>query len=420
MTKKLIIKNIGPIKNIDINISKVNIFMGEQSSGKSTIAKILSFCSWIEKDISFHQSFEKYTENNYYFVERLETFHKMKGYFNYDSEIIYVGEAISIIYKNELISIEWLETRFNYKKCKISYIPSERSTVILPEMEKLELPNNYLKSFLFDWFDTRKNYTVQNKFPILDIGIAFYYSEDNKESHISNEKYDILLSQASSGLQSITPLLTMVHSLVDNINKQDKNSSYELDEVKAKVTQLIISEFVIKKYFGQDFTGDMRKNKIQELNKKISENDENVMALFQDYKNIRNNLFRTHRTNLIIEEPEQNLFPSTQKQLIYKLLEYLVSDLDHSLTITTHSPYVLYAINNCILSYIVKEKISGKIKDKINCSNSSINPIEIKIYEIKDGTLNCIQQQNGLIGENFFDNQMKQVMDDFYLMINYL
>ena len=45
MTKKLIIKNIGPIKDIELSISKVNIFMGQQSSGKSTIAKILSFCN---------------------------------------------------------------------------------------------------------------------------------------------------------------------------------------------------------------------------------------------------------------------------------------------------------------------------------------------------------------------------------------
>ena len=62
MTKKLIIKNIGPIKDIELSISKVNIFMGQQSSGKSTIAKILSFCNWVEKDISFHQSFQKYLD----------------------------------------------------------------------------------------------------------------------------------------------------------------------------------------------------------------------------------------------------------------------------------------------------------------------------------------------------------------------
>ena len=43
------IKNIGPIKEVDIDLNKINIFMGPQSSGKSTIAKIICHCQWVEK-----------------------------------------------------------------------------------------------------------------------------------------------------------------------------------------------------------------------------------------------------------------------------------------------------------------------------------------------------------------------------------
>lgn len=420
MTKRLIIKNIGPINEIDFKINKVNVFMGRQSSGKSTIAKILSFCNWVEKDISIHQTFDKYLNDKNYFIEKLETFHKLKGYFNDKSYIKYVGDSIQIEFSNNTFLINWLENRFNYKRTKISYIPSERSMVILPEMEKVELPNNYLKSYLYDWLDTRKNYTIENQIELLDIGVNYYYSIENKESHISNENYDILLSQASSGLQSVTPLLTMVHNLIVNLYQQDNASSYELDEVKAKVTQLIISEFVIKPYFNDDYEGEERKNKIKELNDKIAEKDQKVLNLFQNYLRIRKNLFETQRTNLIIEEPEQNLFPSTQKQLCYKLLNYLKNDLEHSITITTHSPYILYALNNCILSSLVENKIPEKIRQKIECIDSSINPKEISIYEIKDGRIDCIQQENGLIGNNFFDIQMKEVMDDFYKLLNFL
>ena len=46
---RLIVKNVGPIKDIDIELKKVNVFMGPQSCGKSTLAKIISFCSWLEK-----------------------------------------------------------------------------------------------------------------------------------------------------------------------------------------------------------------------------------------------------------------------------------------------------------------------------------------------------------------------------------
>ncbi|MDM1525551.1 ATP-binding protein [Myroides odoratimimus] len=420
MTKKLVIKNIGPIKAVDFKINKVNVFMGRQSSGKSTIAKILSFCNWVEKDISIHQTFEKYVSEETYFVDKLETFHKLKGYLNSKSYIKYIGDAIDIELINNKVLVKWLDSRFEYKRTKISYIPSERSMVILPEMEKLELPNNYLKSYLYDWLDTRKFYTSENKFELLDIGARYYFSLENKESHISSDSYDILLSQASSGVQSVTPLLTMVHNLIINIYEQDNSSSYELDEIKAKVTQLIISEFVIKPYYNEDYVEEERKIKIKELNDKIADKDETVLKLFQNYLTIRNNIFKTQRTNLIIEEPEQNLFPSTQKKLCYRLLEYLKTDLDHSLTITTHSPYILYALNNCILSKIVEDKIPEKLKNRASCIQSSIRPQEISVYEIKEGELVNIQQENGLIGNNFFDHQMKEVMDDFYLLLNFL
>lgn len=54
---RLIIKNIGPIKDVDIKLNKVNVFIGQQSSGKSTIAKIISFCSWLEKKVHNEEMF---------------------------------------------------------------------------------------------------------------------------------------------------------------------------------------------------------------------------------------------------------------------------------------------------------------------------------------------------------------------------
>ena len=42
MKANMIIKNFGPIKNINVNLKKINIFIGEQGVGKSTIAKLYS------------------------------------------------------------------------------------------------------------------------------------------------------------------------------------------------------------------------------------------------------------------------------------------------------------------------------------------------------------------------------------------
>lgn len=418
---KIHIINIGPIREVKLELKKINVFMGEQSSGKSTIAKIISFCNWVEKDIAIHQSFEKYINDKKLFIDRLESFHNLKGYFNKQSEIIFESNTLIIHYKWDDFKVSWIN-QFSYNRNKISYIPSERSIAILPEIDKVELPNNYLKSFLFDWLDARKVYSTENHLSLIDIGVNYYYSENSKENHIrtTDNLYDILLSSASSGLQSITPLIVLTDQLINNIYKEEQSQSYEIDEVKATVTQILTSELVIKPIYGEDaLDSNKRKEIINELNNKIAEKDENVLSHFNNYKKVRAGLFRTQSTNLIIEEPEQNLFPSTQKSLIYFLLNSVCKNPNHRLTLTTHSPYVLYAINNCIMASLVKNELSTEEETKLQCINSQIAPQDISIYEIKNGKINCIQQKDGLIGDNFFDNQMKKVMDEFYLLLNH-
>ena len=40
--KNLKVTNFGPVRNIDIELRDINIFIGEQSIGKSTIAKLIT------------------------------------------------------------------------------------------------------------------------------------------------------------------------------------------------------------------------------------------------------------------------------------------------------------------------------------------------------------------------------------------
>ena len=59
--RRLIIRDIGPIKDVDINLKRFNFIIGPQSSGKSTIAKILSTCSWVEKEVATTMRSEEHT-----------------------------------------------------------------------------------------------------------------------------------------------------------------------------------------------------------------------------------------------------------------------------------------------------------------------------------------------------------------------
>ena len=72
-------------------------------------------------------------------------------------------------------------------------------------------------------------------------------------------------------------------------------------------------------------------------------------------------------SNIIIEEPEQNLFPKAQKETVEYIVEQ-ISD-DNNLFMMTHSPYILTALNNLILANDVKEEkgleaIKGIVKEE--------------------------------------------------------
>lgn len=418
------IKNIGPIKEIvEISLNRINVFMGPQSSGKSTIAKIISFCTWVEKDVATNQSLSEYQENKTYFRERLESFHKIKGYFNSDSYIHYKSEVVDIVWENEKCSISWVD-KYAYKRSKIAYIPSERNMVILPEARKSEFGNTNIRSFLFDWFEARKKYSNENNLSVLNLGVNYYYLEGSEEDHIrgnnNDAEYDILLSNASSGLQSITPLIAMIEYLTEWIYDED-TISFEQDERKQRVNINLAVEKALKPYYDKDnFSIDDLQKLVKSFNEKLHEKEEKAIKYFEDYKAISNSLFKTMNSQFIIEEPEQNLFPETQRDLVYYFLQKCLNKEGNRLTLTTHSPYVLYALNNCMMAGLVSDKMEANELSKLKCNQSKINPVDVSIYEIREGVVRgTIQGEDGLISDNYFDQKMKELMDDFYLMLNH-
>lgn len=418
------IKNIGPIKEVaTISLNKINVFMGPQSSGKSTIAKIISFCTWVEKDVATNQSLSEYEDNKTYFRERLESFHKIKGYFNSDSYIRYKSDVVDIVWENEECSISWVD-RYAYKRSKIAYIPSERNMVILPEARKSEFGNTNIRSFLFDWFEARKKYSDKNKLSVLNLGVNYYYVEGSEEDHIrgsnNDSEYDILLSSASSGLQSITPLIAIIEYLTKWIYDED-TISFELDERRQRVNRILAEEKVLKPYYDKDYLPiEDRQDFTNSFNEKLHEKEEKAVKYFEEYKTISNSLFKTTNSQFIIEEPEQNLFPEAQRDLVYYFLQKCLDREGNRLTLTTHSPYVLYALNNCMMTGLVHNKMEANELSKLKCNQSKINPVDISIYEIREGVVkDTIQGEDGLISDNYFDQKMKDLMDDFYLMLNY-
>ncbi|MDR0412888.1 MAG: ATP-binding protein [Dysgonamonadaceae bacterium] len=401
---KVTIRNVGPIANVEINLNKINIIAGPQSSGKSTVAKIISYCQWVEKRSILDG---KYNEN---VIKQLLGFHHLNNYFAENSFFEYESDFIIINYRGselkESIQFKNEIDVTHYERSKNIYIPSERNFVSsISNLGKYNETNDNIMSFLYDWYTAKKKFTKQNSLPILNLGIQFYNNQasDSDMLILNDTQKEIFLRASSSGMQSITPLVLIVEYLTDKIFKEDHPFSMnEVESIKDILNDIFESKYV------------NARDKSQQISKEtIEEETKNFFSALEKRRR------QYHRTHFIIEEPEQNLFPETQRDLIYYLFNKMTSERQHSLLITTHSPYILYAINNCLMAGVVYGKMSETDKRRLDPNLIPFDPQEISIYQLSEGKIHCIQQEDNLIGDNYFDSKMKDIMDDFYVMLNY-
>ncbi len=415
----LIIQNLGAISNIDIVLNKVNIFIGPQSSGKSTIAKVISYCQWVEKRCILDG---EYNED---FAEKFMEFHRISdSYFHDDSYIKYESDSIFIEYKgrSHKQTIEKTNDGLSYKNSKNIYIPAERNFVsAIDNLRKYKRTNDNIMNFVYDWAEVRDNYPSENKYSVLDLNVSYYYILDSDtDMLLLNEgQKELKLNYASSGLQSLIPLLLPLEYMTGKLF--DIKNTESVDE-KSEILN------IFSKYFSQVFDETRRKEISEQLqeeaktNRKsfsISLKNEETEKLYDILRRRR----EYHFSQFIFEEPEQNLFPKTQRDLVYYMLQKITAESrDHRLLLTTHSPFILQAFNNCMMGYLVKDKMPQDEQKELLNNISYINPSLVSAYEItKEGTLKSIQnEKTGTIGKHYFNRMTNEIMNEYYDMLNYL
>lgn len=92
---------------------------------------------------------------------------------------------------------------------------------------------------------------------------------------------------------------------------------------------------------------------------------------------------------------------------------------EHQLVITTHSPFILFAINNCMMGGLVGDKIPSNERDKIASFPAWIQPSDVSIYEIHDGRIRYIQDEDGIIEDNYLNQAYKENSNEYLSMLNY-
>lgn len=424
--RKLKIKDVGPItQTAEIIFSRFCILIGPQSSGKSTIAKILSTCLWVEKEACTSLSTEVVTDGEH-FRQLIEDFHRMHGYIHPDRSVIkYESPFVTISYDCGQFSISFLD--FNsYGRIKVSYVPSDRNTVTMRDIEKRDLEPNNFRSFLFDWLDTNRHFDKLHKIKVLDLPVKYYYSDDKTSyrkdmlSHENGNSYEIPLYDASSGLQSLVPMIVLMHYLVtDYFDNYGKDISFEQQQRQTQLAWKVTEEITRKYIPNKASHEEIREVYKKEIKDKADNNDPVASMRIQEMKDLLYRLTIPHSISFILEEPEQNLFPQTQVELLNDIVSLCKGNHPSSVFITTHSPYLLAAANIMLFA--------GKLKGLgVDIQNSIENvrvstPIfdsEFTAYNVANGTCNSLLDENThLIKENALDSASEyntEVFDELY------
>jgi predicted ATPase len=374
MMEKLIVKNFGPIKEAEIDLTKYVVFIGDTSTGKSVLAKLISifrdsfYILSLKRDLSsidFRKELKRYnidfdTKNSViYYCDGDQILLELKK-----NEIVLFDKEINEAYYKELKSNDNLlfgnSSFLNFsdidkeeiiglainnfiKKNTSTYIPAERILFSLIGnslsglwANNVALPECY-KDFAGKYEVSRREADI-SKFPIFEMDYNFNKGVDK----IILNGIEILLSEASSGIQSLIPLLLVIDYEINN-----SNSGY--------------------------------------------------------------------LKSLIIEEPELNLFPKRQKMLI----DYIIHKLNKkaSLIITTHSPYILSSLDTLMLAKNtfnehpdLKEEINSIVSEDKWIDYNDISVYEVrndgKVYSIKNEEfksidVNAIDSVSDIISEEF-------------------
>lgn len=355
----------------------------------------------------------------------IEDFHRMHGYIDEQKSYIkYESEFVSIVYDKGELSLRRKENG-NYKRVKISYIPSDRNVVTMKDIEKRDLEPTNFRSFLFDWLECNRNFDSEHKAEILNLGVKYYYDDNAKDRkdkivHQNGVTYDIPLYDASSGMQSVVPMIVAMKYLSTKyFENYGKNTSFDFEQKKRVLTEKLFQKHLthLKSDYNDKSLNEIYHDILDKANKGNAQAMETARIIYKEF----NRLINPNSISYIIEEPEQNLFPQTQVDLVKEVFAICESEHEGVALITTHSPYILAAVNIFLFAGLLRKMgVDVQQLTEVTGTGTLLNPDEVSVYSVQDGTCNSIIDSNtGIIMQNKLDTASEYnagVFDKLYRM----
>ncbi len=422
MTEKLIIKNFAGIEELEIEVKKINILIGPETSGKSICAKLLFYFKDFFQEISLKIEGEQ--ENEKFDLDYSQKFQK---YFPPESW----GE--NDFYIKYLVSDEFVEIRrdesvttkalLNYSSFFVNLV--QKSYTLLEDIEKqiiipdgpysdilrLQITRDTLKSILFVII----NESLEQKIKFTQL---FIPASRSIFATLQSNMFSVFSSKAS-----LDPFLVSFGSSYENINKSFDswkkmsdntiNSKNEV-EIKRLIKDSLQAIHIREK--EKDFLDSDDGRRVNIANS--SSGQQELLPLTIILEALPHLVSHSLGYTVYVEEPEAHLFPNTQRNIIELMATVFNSCEDKlQLFITTHSPYILTAINNLLQSgqiYETADEDTRKKLEEIIPKYKSLKTADVAAYSLSDGGfVSIINPETGLIDAQIIDSVSQDLSIQF-------
>ncbi len=386
--QRLIVKKFGPLKNIDIELKDINLIIGKNGEGKSILGKLITILNGF------------YSEEE--FIQRLKDY-ELYQYLTENTEIIFS------INNKSFYSIKNNNLKISEPLLRLLTLLNELYQINLDKSDELNTFSNFKngESMISFIKKAKKVNNIEIKQIKDSIKTAYIPAERNLISLFSQHIATLILS----GLPLPKYLLEFIR---------------EFEQARGEIKELSFIDFKYKLENNIDKVFYDEKNFLP-LNKSSS----GLQAIIPLVLIIRYFYKRVYR--FVIEEPELNLFPNAQNDLV----RYIISNISQkssvldetsensvfftpSITILTHSPYILSSFNNLLFADKTAQQ-NSKTKEMINKIIEEkywVDSNHFTAYSLKNGVATSILDKNGLINENNIDLVSEKLAEEFDQLID--
>lgn len=387
MKESIIIKNFGPLTEVEINdIKPLTVFIGKSAGGKSIIMKVIVLMRYIYKMVNIRSYLKNAKITRSPFKLRFNSLlhDGLKGMITAQTEIYYTveinGNKYTLKYTNRGLQSDINIPDKDLIFFKEAYVSGMRSLIPIWASKAVSVKGENLGFFFHETFNDFNDATdviKEQKLEYLNLKMKVRKSGNRPKlftiESLQNDAVPIELRYASSGIQTSAPLVAIVHYFAQEFSFKD-------------AFQRSVLNYLYKQDLLTKFTLGINRNKLGKY------------------------------VHIHIEEVELSLAPEDQRAFMSNLVEEVFhknkKDRKLGLMVSTHSPYIVNHLNVLLRAgYFEKARENYPFLEKD----------DIAVYRVNEGKIISLMATDNDTGEyviNALDmsDTMERIFEEYESM----